>query len=108
MITLLLGGTICLLIGCSQKPSQEHYYVLVVEGEENVIKKFAKYASVKDPIIKIDYYKSIKDANKQYPGYKIESPVVYIFLVNKNREEIILKTTNIEKSLRKLQSILEI
>lgn len=106
-VILLVGSTIGLLIGCSQNPAQEHYYVLVVEGQDNLIEKFDKYASVKNPVIKIDYYKNINDAKKQYPDYKIaESPIVFIFSGSeKNIRKLVLKTTDVERSLRKIQSL---
>lgn len=107
-IVMLISITLVLLSGCSQNSSQNEYYVLVVEGEEDLINKFDKYASVKNPVIEIDYYKNMKDAKKQHPSYNIDqSPVVYIFSIENNDKKLELKTTDIDRSVKMLEAIKE-
>lgn len=107
MLSLLVGYIFILLSGCAQNTIQKHYYVLVVEGEEDLIKEFDKYASVKNPVIEIDYYKNMKDAKKKFPSYSIEdSPVVFIFSISKEKDKNLeLRTNDNDKSLRMLKSI---
>lgn len=108
ILSLLVVLPLGLLTGCSQDSKEKHYYVLVVEGQENLMKKFDKYASAKNPIIKIDYYKNLKDAKNKFPSYNIEeAPVVYIFSINEQIKELILHTTHTESALKELQSIKE-
>ncbi|MCT8139242.1 hypothetical protein H1D32_16950 [Anaerobacillus sp. CMMVII] len=98
---------ITLLSGCSLT-NQQDYYVLVVEGEENLIKTFENYISVRKPVIEIDYYKSDKVAKKQFPEYEIEgTPLVFIFKIKEGKKKLLLRTNNMHESYAFLRSIKE-
>jgi hypothetical protein len=98
--------TSILIPGCSEK-NDTYYYVLVVRGKEQIIDKFDPYARVEEPIIKIDYYMHQKVAQDEHSDLKIEeTPIVYIFTVEKNKKKtLILKTTEIDKALKYLRTI---
>ncbi len=95
------------IYGCLPNPVENKYYVLVVEGEEDLIEKFDKLASVEKPIIEIDYYKDRKVAREQFPRYQIENPpVVFIFSINEEKgKKLLFKTEEIEKAIQFLSSL---
>jgi hypothetical protein len=96
-----------LVSGCSTNTDEKQYYVLVVEGKENMIKKFEQYGSIEEPVIEIDYYKSVEVAKDEHPEYKIEeTPVVLIFEANgKKNKKLMLQTHEIAQSLELLKKI---
>lgn len=107
IISLLIVYLSILLSGCSLNTSQEHYYVLVVEGKESLMEEFGEFSSVKNPVIEIDYFKSAKIAKEQFPDYKIaEPPMVFIFSVNQEKiKKILLRTKDVDESLTLLRLI---
>ena len=96
-----------LLTGCFLNTPQPDFYVFVVEGKDNLIKTFDEHATVKNPYIKIDYFKNAKTAKKQFTDYEFdELPIVFIFSVNKNKEKkLLLRTNKIEESISYLKSL---
>jgi hypothetical protein len=112
MVRFLIIGVISLNIffllnGCSANNNEEQYLVVVVEGQENMIKRFEEYTSFEKPLIEIEYYKKVKDAQEQFPNYKIEEiPVTFIFSRNEDKtKKLILKTNDINESLRVLKKL---
>jgi predicted DNA-binding WGR domain protein len=104
IFSLIIGSLFVLLTGCQRNEKQ--YYVVVVEGKEDMVDKFGKYASRKNRVIEIDYFKNQKDAEILLPDLKIEqTPVVFIFSDSEdNVRKLKLKTEDINQSLRFIKS----
>lgn len=106
-ISFIIASMLIFLSSCSTNTDEKKYHVVVVEGKESLFKTFDPHANYKNPIIKIDYYKKLKTARKQFADYKIENPpVVFVFADHKGEsKKLELHTHDIEESLKFLKSI---
>ncbi|MUK87961.1 hypothetical protein GMD78_06060 [Ornithinibacillus sp. L9] len=104
MKPLIILLFIILLVSCSPT-TEERFYVVVVEGKEKIFDQFEDLASVRNPIIEIDYFRKVEDAKERLPEYEMEqTPVVFIFIMNEGKE-LQLKTTDIDESIRFLNQL---
>ncbi|MFC3039685.1 hypothetical protein ACFOGI_05420 [Virgibacillus xinjiangensis] len=95
-IFLMLFG----VIGCSSDQSNnEKYYVLVVQGDENISDKFGEFAG--NPVLELEYLTSLEVANEKYPENEIErAPAVFIFETGGGEmKRLEFKTYNVDEAI---------
>lgn len=107
-ITLVVLITILSLsiLGCSSSNSQEtNYYVLVVEGENNISGTFGEFANKEYSVVEVEYITSLENAREEYPRYEIENaPAVFIFeTVGGEMKKLKLKTYDVEEAVEFLR-----
>lgn len=94
------------MLGCSTTEKDiEGYYVLVVEGEQNISDEFGKFVSNEYSVIETEYLMSLKVAKEKYPEYEIEkTPAVFIFETGGGEmKKLTLKTYNVNKAVQFLE-----
>ncbi|WP_186580311.1 hypothetical protein [Aquibacillus kalidii] len=107
-ITLGLLNMILVLsiLGCSTSNNQEtNYYVLVVEGENNISGTFGEFANKEYSVVEVEYITSLARAKEKYPNYEIENtPAVFIFETGGGEmKKIKLKTYEVEEAIEFLR-----
>ncbi|MBT2681987.1 MULTISPECIES: hypothetical protein [Bacillaceae] len=97
---------LALIVGCSSsEKSDEKYFVLIVQGEENISEKFSKFTNNEYSVVEMQYLTSLKTAKEKYPKYEIEkAPAVFIFETAGEMKKLKLKTYDIEEALRFLET----
>ncbi|ALC90704.1 hypothetical protein AM500_13605 [Bacillus sp. FJAT-18017] len=97
---------IALIIGCSSKEkTEEKYYVLIVQGEENLSEKFSKFVNGTYSVVEMEYLTSLAAAKEKYPKYEIEkAPAVFIFETDGGEmKKLKLKTYDTEEAVKFLE-----
>lgn len=95
-----------LIVGCASTENyEEKYFVLIVEGDENISEKFGKFGNNEYSVIKVEFLTSLELAKEKYPKYEIEkAPAVFIFETNGGEmKKIKLKTYDIEEAVQFLE-----
>ncbi|MGO4886265.1 hypothetical protein ACJ2A9_00775 [Anaerobacillus sp. MEB173] len=102
-ISAIMIHTIVLLTSCSTGSNENEYYVVVVEGAENMIDTFDEYVSFENPIIEIDYYKRLTVAQQELSKEKIDAaPIALLYKKKKEAEKKLLLKTNDLKEFQKV------
>ncbi|MGD6873090.1 hypothetical protein ACQCU1_13005 [Sutcliffiella horikoshii] len=94
------------ITGCSSSEKADtKYYLLIVEGEENISDKFSKFISNDYSVVKSEYLTNLATAKEKYPKYEIEKdPAVFIFETGGGElKELKLKTYDIEEAVKFLE-----
>ncbi|MCA1032440.1 hypothetical protein LCL95_15500 [Bacillus timonensis] len=93
------------IMGCSSTAQQEKYYLLIIQGEENISDKFSEFANSDYLVTKVEYLTSLEVAKEKYPNYKIEkTPAVFIFETGGGEmKKLKLKTYDIEEAVQFLK-----
>ncbi|MEA3319494.1 MAG: hypothetical protein U9Q88_05660 [Bacillota bacterium] len=94
------------ILGCSSSENTDtKYFLLIVEGEENISDKFSKFISNDYSVVKSEYLTNIAIAKEKYPKYEIEkAPAVFIFETGGGElNQLILKTYDIEEAVKFLE-----
>ncbi|WP_096154126.1 MULTISPECIES: hypothetical protein [Bacillus] len=94
---------LALIIGCSSNEKADtKFFLLIVQGEENIIEKFSKFFSNDYSVVKSEYLTNLATAKEKYPKYEIEkAPAVLIFETGGGElKQLILKTYDIEEAVK--------
>lgn len=97
---------LALILGCSSNEKADtKYFLLIVEGEENISEKFSKFISNDYSVIKSEYLINLATAKEKYPEYEIEkAPAVFIFETGGGElKQLKLKTYDIEEAVKFLE-----
>ncbi|NMH74570.1 hypothetical protein HF078_15900 [Bacillus sp. RO2] len=94
------------ILGCSSSENTDpKYFLLIVEGEENISDKFSKFISNDYSVVKSEYLPNLATAKEKYPKYEIEkAPAVFIFETGGGElKQLILKTYDIDEAVKFLE-----
>ncbi|MGD6993118.1 hypothetical protein [Sutcliffiella horikoshii] len=103
---LILFLLLALIIGCSSNEKAEaKYYLLIIEGEENISEKFSEFISNDYSVVKSEYLTDLATAKEKYPKYEIEkAPAVFIFESGGGEmKQLKLKTYDIDEAVKFLE-----
>ncbi|MCG1023442.1 hypothetical protein [Sutcliffiella horikoshii] len=94
------------IIGCSSNENVDtKYFLLIVEGDENISDKFSKFISNEYSVVKSEYLTNLNIAKEKYPKYEIEkAPAVFIFETGGGElKQLKLKTYDVEEAVKFLE-----
>ncbi|MGD7054244.1 hypothetical protein [Sutcliffiella horikoshii] len=103
---LILFLLLALIIGCSSNEQADaKYYLLIIEGDENISEKFSKFISNNYSVVKSEYLTDLATAKEKYPKYEIEkAPAVLIFETGGGElKQLKLKTYDIDEAVKFLE-----
>lgn len=97
----IFTGVFLLVVGCSsQENYEEKYYVLIVEGSENISGELGRFVGKEYSIYEMEYLTSLERANEKYPRYGIEkAPAILIFKTFGEMKQLKLKTYEVDEAI---------
>lgn len=94
------------ILGCSSSQNDgAKYYVLVVEGENNISGTIAEFVNIEHLVVEMEYLTSLEQVQNKYPDYEIKkAPAVFIFETGGGEfKKLKLKTYDVEKAIEFLR-----